>query len=63
MRYNKDKLALYMVVRNSLIDKGLETEEANMTAHRVIKKIKDGLIYERCQEIYTESEKCLKKER
>lgn len=62
-RTNKEKLALFILLRSSMEQKGMATMKANLEAYKMIERLTKCLNFENIKRLYEQSELCVLKER
>lgn len=62
-RTNKDKLALFYLIRQLYVKKGTDTMEANIKAYKQIEEAHKQLEFENIKRLYEQTELCVLKER
>lgn len=62
-RTNKDKLALFILLRTLYEKKGLGTMQANMEAYKRLEQMLKSLNYENLKRLYEQTELCIIKDR
>lgn len=62
-RTNKEKLALFLLLRCNYENKGMATMKANMEAYKMLERLIKNLNFENIKRLYEQTELCVLKDR